>query len=492
MAFWNREAEAIYGYSRAEALGRVTHELLDTRFPVSREAVDDVLAQEGRWSGELRHRRKDGRRIVLSSRQVLQRDDDGEPIAIIELNSDITERKRAEETLGYTRRLLERTEEVSMTGGWEYELATGKLMWTDGVYRLYGLEPASDLPEVSPAIEAFDAESAPVISAAFERLVAEGEPYDLEVGLVRADGRHIWVRTIGRPVIEDGRTVRVGGNISDITERRRVEDEIRTLNAELERRVAARTAALEQVNKELETFAYSVSHDLRAPLRAMDGFSRALLEDYADDLGDEGRHYLERIRAGAVRMGNLIDEILGLSRLSRRPFERVLVDVSALVREVASELEQADPDRRVEVEVQHGLTATADAGLVRIVLRNLLGNAFKFTANTRRPVVRFGADEQDGVTVFCVADNGAGFEMAHARGLFRPFHRLHRDSEFPGDGIGLATVLRAVHRHGGAIWASGAVNGGATFHFSLTPGAHPPADAATGDAVTPPRPASDE
>ena len=483
--FWNREAQAIYGYSPAEALGRVTHELLSTVFPESRETVDDALAREGQWGGELRHTRKDGTVIVVSSRQALQRAADGQPIAIIELNSDITERKRAEQDLAHITGLLERTQQISKTGGWEYDVATGKLTWTDEVYRIYGVERTSDPTEVTQAIAAFDPESAPVIDAAFRRLVADGEPYDLELGLIRADGQRIWVRTIGRPVIEAGRVVRVGGNIADVTDRRQAEEEIRTLNAELEQRVAARTAELEHANKELETFAYSVSHDLRAPLRAVDGFSQALLEDYAEKLGDEGRHDLERVRAGAVRMGDLIDAILQLSRLSRRRLVRVPVDISALASEVAAELQDDQPDRRVEVEIQNGLLDQADAALARTVLQNLLANAYKFTSNTAHARVRFGAVDQDGVPVYFVADNGAGFDMAHAERLFLPFHRLHRETEFPGNGIGLATVVRAVRKHGGVIWAQGAVNQGATFHFSLTPGAQPPASAATGEDVIP-------
>ena len=610
--FWNREAEKIYGYSRAEAIGRVTHELLATEFPESREAVDEALTREGQWEGELRHTRKDTEVIVVSSRQALARDEDGRPLAIIALNSDITARKHAEAELAHTAGLLERTQEITKTGGWEYDLATGNLTWTDEVYRIYGLERTADPPEVANAIVAYDPDSAATIEASFARLVTDGEPYDLELGLVRADGERIWVRTIGRPVIEDGRVVRVGGHIADITERKRAEEElaettgllertqqisktggweydlatgkltwtdevyriygserrygpveleraisafddesapvisaaferliadgepydlefgliradgqriwvrvvgeavieggrvvrvrgiiadvndrrlaeeeIRVLNAELEQRVAARTTELEQVNHELETFAYSVSHDLRAPLRAVDGFSKVLLDDYAEKLGGDGRHYLERVRAGAVRMGTLIDEILKLSRLSRQRFEREPIDISALAREIVAELSSVEPDRQVEVEIEDGLVAEADRGLVQSVLQNLLGNAFKFTAKTERARVRFGAVEQDGVPVYFVADNGAGFDMAHAKGLFRPFQRLHRESEFPGDGIGLATVVRAVHRHGGAIWAHGAVNQGATFHFTLTPGAHPPADAATGEDVAP-------
>ena len=486
VTFWNREAEAIYGYSRTDAINRVIHELLATVFPDSREAVDDALASEGRWVGELRHTRKDGEVIVVSSRQALQRREDGRPIAIIMLNSDITERKRAEEELAETAGLLERTQQISKTGGWEFDLATGKLTWTDEVYRIYGSSDRGYGPvELERAISAFDTESAPIISAALERLVADGEPSDLEVGLIRADGERIWVRVVGEAVIEGGRVVRVRGIIADVNDRRLVEEEIRTLNAELEQRVTTRTTELERVNHELETFAYSVSHDLRAPLRAVDGFSKVLLDDYAEKLGGDGRHYLERVRAGAVRMGTLIDEILKLSRLSRQRFEREPIDISALAREIVAELSCVEPDRHIEVEIEDGLVAEADRGLVQSVLQNLLGNAFKFTTKTDRARVRLGAVEQDGVPVYFVADNGAGFDMAHAKGLFRPFQRLHRESEFPGTGIGLATVVRAVHRHGGAIWAHGAVNEGATFHFTLTPGAHPPADAATGEDVAP-------
>ena len=227
VTFWNREAQHIYGYSSAEALGRVTHELLATVFPESRQAVDHALARERRWVGELRHTRKDGGVIVVSSRQALQRGSDGRPSAIIELNSDITERKRAEEELAHIAGLLGRTEEISKTGGWEYDVATGELTWTDEVFRIYGVERTSDPTEVTQAIAAYDPESAPIIDAAFKRLVAEGVPYDLELGLIRADGQRVWVRTVGRPVLDDGRVVRVGGNISDVTERKRVEEALR-------------------------------------------------------------------------------------------------------------------------------------------------------------------------------------------------------------------------------------------------------------------------
>ena len=191
-------------------------------------------------------------------------------------------------------------------------------------------------------------------------------------------------------------------------------------------------------------------------------------------------------------MGRLVDDILKLSRLSRQRFARVPVDVSALAGEIAGELRAGMPGRVVRVEIQDGLLTDADPDLVRVVMRNLLSNAYKFTSKTAEAHIRFGAEQQDGIPVYSVADNGAGFDMAHAQQLFLPFHRLHRDSEFPGEGIGLATVTRAVRRHGGVIWARGAVDQGATFWFTLTPGAHPPPGTATGEDVIPAWPPTED
>ena len=232
--FWNREAEAIYGYSREEAIGCVTHDLLATVFPDSREVVNEALEREGQWVGELRHTRKDGRPIVVSSRQALQRGEDGQPVAIISLNSDITERKRSEADLAHVKSLLERTGERSMIGGWEYDVASGKTTWTDEVYRMFGLEPTSAPPNPGQLMSSYDAHSVPIIDAAFARLVAEGESYDLELGLTRPDGERRKVRVIGQAVIEDGRVVRVYGYVADVTERSRDARALRLAHDELE------------------------------------------------------------------------------------------------------------------------------------------------------------------------------------------------------------------------------------------------------------------
>ncbi len=254
------------------------------------------------------------------------------------------------------------------------------------------------------------------------------------------------------------------------------QEELRQSNEELEEKnklLADQKAEVEAANKELESFSYSVSHDLRAPLRGIDGFSQALLEDYAAKLDDQGKDYLQRVRAGTQRMGALIDDMLNLARVTRAPMQRTLVDLSALAAAIVGELRQTQPERAVEVVVQPGLVADGDVKQLRVLLTNLLANAWKFTGKQERARIEFGMQPNGGVSVYFVRDNGAGFDMTYVGKLFGAFQRLHTPAEFPGIGIGLATVLRIVRRHNGRAWAEGAVEQGATFFFTLAPESAP-------------------
>jgi PAS domain S-box-containing protein len=253
----------------------------------------------------------------------------------------------------------------------------------------------------------------------------------------------------------------------DISDRKLAEEELFNYRQHLEELVEDRTNELTAVNKELEAFSFSVSHDLRAPLRSIDGFSQALLEDYSTTLDTEGLDYLERIRAAAQRMGHLIDALLELSRVTRRELKRQSVDLSALAEEVMHDLQQIEPERKVDCSIQGGMQARGDKQLLHIVLANLLGNAWKYTGKQTEAQIKFGCKTENDETVYFVEDNGAGFNMAYAKKLFGAFQRMHRSDEFPGTGVGLATVSRIINKHGGRIWAQSEPGKGSTFFFTL-------------------------
>ncbi len=264
-----------------------------------------------------------------------------------------------------------------------------------------------------------------------------------------------------------GQPVQLVGSFFDISDRRRAEEQVQRLNATLEERVQERTAALAAAVRELEAFSYSVSHDLRAPLRAIDGFSRLLLDEHAAQLNAEGHGLLVRVRQAAQRMGVLIDELLELSRVGRAELRVTAVDLSVLAAEVVEQLRIAEPARRVQVTIAPALRARGDERLLRLVLENLIGNAWKYTSRTPDARIEVSALEHDGERVFRARDNGVGFDMAYADKLFQPFQRLHRAGEFDGTGVGLATVARIVHRHGGRVWGESQPGAGATFFFTL-------------------------
>lgn len=429
--------------------------------------VENAIATGGSYVCDAEVVRPDGehRWIVARGQAVLDAHEN--PLELYGTLQDITERKKAEEALREQDQLLTDMSAMAHIGGWYFDPATGQGAWTPECARIH------DLPEDAPidvkgGLSYFVGRHRKAIEAAVRAAIEHGTPYDLEAKIRTATGGPKWIRTIGHPVVEEGRVVKVFGSIQDITERKRADTEIRQLNAELEQRVAARTAELSAAYRELESFSYAVSHDLRAPLRAMGGFSQALMEDFGDQLQGKARTYLEQIGIASRHMNELIDALLALSQSARGGLRYDSLDLSEMARRLLGELADGDPARRVAVEIEDGIQVHGDRSMIEVVLSNLLDNAWKYTARTADPRIQvYTEGRTHGYRRICVADNGTGFDPEHADKMFQPFQRLHRQDEFPGIGIGLATVQRILHRHGGSIDAAGKPNQGATFCFRL-------------------------
>jgi PAS domain S-box-containing protein len=383
-----------------------------------------------------------------------------------ELERRLAEKRREQALLLQREAQLAQTSRMAQVGGWTFDLQTQHSSWTEEMARIYGL-PKETEPSRELALSYFHGSDRQQLEIAVSRLIRKAIPYDLELQLRTPAGQIKWVRAQARAVLRNGAVAQLEGVTQDITERRAAEEAVRVLNAELEQRVAERTAELQAANAELDSFAYAVSHDLRAPLRAMSGFSQALVEDCRPQLDAEACSYLDQIVQGSHRMGDLIEGLLVLSRTLRGTLRADDVDVSALAERAVAELRSAEPGREVTVRIQPGLRLVGDRRMFDAVVNNLLGNAWKYTAGTTPARIDMRAEVMDGEPCFAVTDNGAGFDMAHAGRLFKAFGRLHRQDEFPGIGIGLATVQRIIHRHGGRIQAEGTPGHGATFRFTV-------------------------
>jgi PAS domain S-box-containing protein len=476
---WEIDADGLYtyispsvqrllGYTPEELVGRLhNHDLFP---PESREAIRghilDSSAPKEPFQNVFSERlHKDGHRVFLESSGLPRLDAQGGFLGYRGVAKDITDRHRAQLEIQRLTDLLQESQAMAKVGGWEIDLATGCLYWTDETYRIHDTSPAKYRPTLESAVAFYAPDAVPVISAAVARSIELGCGFDHELELITAKGRKIWVRANGRPILEQAKVIKLVGAFQDITERKLAETLVERMNAELEQRVRERTAQLEASNQELEAFSYSVSHDLRGPLRGIDGFSGALLSDYRDRLDATGQHYLSRIRLGAQRMGQLIDDLLKLSRINRSELELGRVDLTALCRRVLDELARNSPERRVRVVIQPAMVLQADMRLMQVMLENLLGNAWKFTARCPDARIEVG-QAADGRSWF-IRDNGAGFEMAYVEKLFKAFQRLHANNDYEGTGIGLAIVQRIIHRHGGRVWAEAEPGAGATFFFSL-------------------------
>ena len=466
---WSSAIDPMLGFGKdkfprtIEAWGKAMHP--DDAARVAK-ALDRHHRGEAPYEIDYRVRRMDGSYIWWRVIGVAERDAAGKAVRMSGSCVDITERKRAEEALRESESRFRQLAE-----------SLPQLVWTcqpDGPCDYLNRQwvEFTGVPEAQQHgfgwLEQLHPDDRAPTVAAWEATVASGSDFRAEFRIRRHDGEYRWFDAQAVRLRDaGGHTVKWFGANTDMTERKRAEAEIRKLNAELEQRVRERTAELEAANKELEAFSYSVSHDLRAPLRGIDGFSRILLERCSAQLDDEGKDSLQRVRAAAQRMGELIDDLLTLSRATRAELRRTTVDLTALAGEITAELERAEPARKVHWMIAPGLTATGDRQLLRVVLDNLLNNALKFTSRQAEARIEFGAMESGKGCAFFVRDNGVGFDMTYAGKLFGAFQRLHATADFPGTGIGLATVQRIIHRHGGRVWAESEVNHGATFYFTL-------------------------
>ena len=460
---WNHGAELMFGYSEQEALKMKIWQLAPTNKAAEQKDFNRRLfAGEKVTSFETQRVTKDGRVLDVWMTVTKLVDDAGNPIGLASTERDITARKRAEEEASRMVTVVRDSNDAITIQDFEGKITA----WNRGAELMYGYSEAEAL---AANIDRLTTPGKVAEQKDFIRRLFAGERVtSFETQRLTKDGRllDVWL-TVTKLVDDAGKVIGIASTERDITERKRAVEEVHKLNANLEQRVIDRTAALEAANKELEAFSYSVSHDLRAPLRAMDGFSMALLEDCAGRLDGASQDHLRRIRAGSQRMAELIDDLLNLSQVTRTEMRRERLDLTALAEEIGAELQRAHPDRKVKSVVAPALTADADARMLRIVLNNLLDNAWKFTSKHEQACIEVGAREQDGQRVFFVRDNGAGFDMAYAGRLFGAFQRLHSTQEFEGTGIGLAIVQRIIHRHGGRVWAEGAVGQGATVYFTL-------------------------
>jgi PAS domain S-box-containing protein len=460
--FWNRGAEEMYGWKPSEALRRVSHELLRTRFPMPLPQIIERLERDGRWSGELVHTARDGRQLIVSAQWALERDSSGRPTGFLEVNRDVTQQRITEREHSRLAALVECSHDAIISKSLDGIVET----WNTGAEELYGYSKSEAVGHSINII--IPPELAGEETDILNKVRKGQRTPHFDTVRVRKDGTPVNVSLTIFPIRDSSSRVIGASHVArDITERKRFENQIRAMNESLERRVQERTRELQETNRELETFSYSVSHDLRAPLRSIDGFSRLLLEETPPNLDEKVIERLHRIRAATGRMSQLIDALLDLSRLSRTEMRHERVGLSTLAARIARELERAAPERRVTFTIQPNLTATGDPRLLRVLLENLLGNAFKFTAKAPEAVIEFGSRVQNAEEVLFVKDNGVGFDMQYAGDLFVPFQRLHNKTEFEGTGIGLATVRRIVARHGGRIWAEAAPDSGATFYFTL-------------------------
>jgi PAS domain S-box-containing protein len=463
IVLFNGAAERMFLFPSEDAIGQPLDRFIPERFRAAhKDHIQDfgnahVTKRSMGLLGPFFGLRADGEEFPIEA-SISQIESDGRRLYTVILR-DVTERKRADEALKEQAQILDLAP-VTIR-----DLKGRILLWNTGAEQMYGWSSEEAVGKLAHELK--HTKFPRPLEEIKARLFAHGY-WEGELIHTRKDGQRIVVAShwvLHRDENDKPKAILEVNN--DITERKQAEEEIRRLNEELEQRVGERTAELQAVNKELEAFSYSVSHDLRAPLRHINGFSQALLEDCEDKLDDSGKGYLNQVRDASHEMAQLIDDVLQLARVTRTEMRREPVNLSELAASVVAELQERETRRKAAVDIETGLSARGDKRLLRIVLTNLMGNAWKFTSQRTEAQITFGREQQNGENTYFIRDNGAGFDMAYANKLFGAFQRLHTTGEFEGTGIGLATVQRIVHRHGGRVWAEGKVDQGATFFFTL-------------------------
>jgi signal transduction histidine kinase/ABC-type amino acid transport substrate-binding protein len=419
------------------------------------------------------------------------------------LQQEIADHRITVKSLNKQQLLLTEMEKLTRVGGWEYDVATQHIFWTDGIYDIFGVSKADFNPSsMQIYMNFYHPDDGKLLDIAFQNILEHGNAYDLILRVYTPEGRMKWVHTAAQAEYHHNKIVRIYGHVMDITIQKQSEDDLRKLKNDLEAIVAERTSELEEkvqklrkselamlymvedlnkmtaeiksdqlkleaINKELEAFSYSVSHDLRAPLRAIDGFAGILQEDYAGIIDDEGKRILGVIINNTMKMSTLIDDLLSFSRISRQEIKFSGIDMEALVTGILHELKNETNRNNISIQLHDLLPAYGDASMMQQVWLNLISNALKFTSKKAKQKIEIGSNSKDGENIYYVKDNGAGFDMQYAGKLFGVFQRLHAEKDFEGTGVGLAIVKRIIIRLDGRVWAQGEINKGSTFYFAI-------------------------
>ena len=415
-------------------------------------------------------RRKDGEKRLLAWWCRVLKDMHGEVSGALSSAVDITELKEGEKKIRESENRFTLAMKASNDGLYDWNLETNDIYYSPGWKKMLGYED-HELPNDFSVWEQSTAQEdvkrswemqQKLISKQIDRFV-------LEFRMKHKKGHWVDILSRAEAIFDNnGKAIRIVGTHTDVTQRKQAEEEINKLNAELEQRVVERTAQLEAANKELETFSYSVSHDLRAPLRSIHGYTRILLDEYENILDDEGKRICGIISSGATQMGALIDDLLSFSRVGRSGLNPSLIDMRSLAADVFTEISGEKEKERTNIKIGKLHKAYADANLMRLVWNNLISNAIKYSSKKKISEITISSVVRGDITVYSIEDNGVGFDMLYVNKLFGVFQRLHSESEFEGNGVGLANVKRIISRHNGKVWAEGEVDKGATFYFSLT------------------------